>query len=336
METKRRSILLILLLFAAAVFIAGWMARAEIQSAKVTRKQESLAAFDVGGAKAPLWAAIETCRQATEAEKDQSRLALEVLQVFDSSKLDELQQAAVKYFGYPWRQRRGAADSDKLIPCPPTELYAAITEAAIKARVFERPFLYAKELALAEQLGPRHQQIIDATARSAFRDSEIPDDPFKTDLRPYARLILAGFGPSASEKWANQAFAQMSSNDQMGTGAAQVAVAGGEPQALPKVKDLMEQILLATPEQKPIPRLVRNRFYELAFALGMAGERSQPYAQPLIELLDRRVESWAPPFGMIELPPARMCPVARHIGGTVAAAAETKEFCVRRPKAFEQ
>ncbi|KAJ8134525.1 hypothetical protein OY671_012262 [Metschnikowia pulcherrima] len=98
----------------------------------------------------------------------------------------------------------------------------------------------------------------------------------------------------------------------------------------------MEQISLATPEQKPIPRLVRNRFYELAFALGMAGERAQPYAQPLIELLDRRVESWAPPFGMIESPPARMCPVARHIGGTVAAAAETKEFCVRRPKAFEQ
>jgi hypothetical protein len=98
----------------------------------------------------------------------------------------------------------------------------------------------------------------------------------------------------------------------------------------------MEQLISAIPRDKLVPRLTRNRLYELAFALGMAGEGAQPYAAPFLELLDRRVESWAPPFGMIGLPPARMCPVAQRIGGSVAEAGRTKDFCARRPKALEK
>jgi hypothetical protein len=262
-------------------------------------------------------------------------LALEVLEVFDADWLNPLQRGAIKHFAHPWRQRRGAPADDKSLPCPPLALHARVAIAAIKAGVFRRPFLHADAISLAQQLGARDAQIVQAVARTALHDSAIPGDNFKEDLRPYARLVLAEFG-SAARQWAEQAMGQVSAESQLGTGAAQVAVAGGAPDALPKVQRLMEQLISATPRDKPIPRLTRNRIYELAFALGMAGEGAQPYAAPLVELLDRKVESWAPPHGMIGSPPARMCPVAERIGGSVAEAARTKHFCVRRPKALEQ
>ena len=108
-------------------------------------------------------------------------------------------------------------------------------------------------------------------------------------------LVLAEFG-SPAKKWAGQALAQLSANDQLGTRAAQIAVAGGEPRALPAVQNLMAHILTITPVGKPIPRKSCNQLYELAFALGMAGEDAQPYGAPLIQLLDRTVGVLAASF----------------------------------------
>src|SRR5262249_24040639 len=327
---KRR---VILGLFAAAgVLTAGWCARHVFQRPKAGG---DLASLDVGGARAPLWANPMPCREPNAIEQRQHQLALEVLEVFDADWLNPLQRGAIQHFAYPWRQRRGVPTNDKSLPCPPHALHASVATAAIKAGVFRRPFLYADDISLAQQLGPRDPQIVHAVARSAFYDNIIPDDRFKADLRPYARLVLAEFG-LAARKWAEQAMAQVSADNQLGTGAAQVAVAGGASKALPEVQRLMEQLISATPRDKPIPRLTRNRVYELAFALGMAGEEAQRYAMPIVELLDRRVESWAPPYGMLQLPPARMCPVAERIGGSVAKAARTKDFCARRPNTLEQ
>jgi hypothetical protein len=319
------------LIAVAGVFAAGWFARDVFKPKLVS----DLTALDVGGARAPLWANATPCREPDAIEQRQHQLALEVLEVFNTDWLNPLQRGAIQHFAYPWRQRRGAPTDDKSLPCPPLALHASVATAAIKAGVFRRPFLYADTISLAQQLGPRDPQIVQAVARSAFLDSIIPDDPFRADLRPYARLVLAECG-SAAREWAGLAMAQVSAANQLGTGAAQVAVAGGAPEALPEVQRLMELLISATPRDKLIPRLTRNRIYELAFALGMAGEGAQPHAGPLVELLDRRVESWAPPFGMIGLPPARMCPVAERIGGGVAETARMKDFCVRRPKALEE
>jgi hypothetical protein len=325
----------VLLAVGAGAFAAGWVARGGGQKAKPSEGL-NLTQLDFGGARAPLWANPGRCRQANADEQRQHRVALEALQVFDADWLNALQRGAIKHFAYPSAQRRGASSGEnRSLTCPPVELYDAVTKAAIKANVFGRPFLFEDAIGLAEQLGPRDPEIVDAVARSAFYDSVIPEDIFRADLRPYARLVLAEFG-AAARKWAEQAMAQVSANDQLGTGAAQIAVAGGEPRALPEVQRLMAQILSATPEEKPIPYLSRSRIYELAFALGMAGEDAQPYAAPLIKLLGRTVESRAPPFGILQLPPARMCAVAEHIGGSVAVAAGTKAFCIQTPKAFEQ
>ena len=147
-------------------------------------------------------------------------------------------------------------------------------------------------------------------------------------------MVLAGLGAQAVKPWTQRALAEMSASDQLGTGAAQIAAASGEPEALAKVERLMADLLAATPRTKAIPRETRNRLYELAYGLGMAGEQAQPYAAPVTDLLSREVESWVPPFGMIALKPARMCAVARQIGGQIAATARTKDFC-RAPKVFE-
>jgi hypothetical protein len=230
----------VLLAVGASAFAAGWFARGGGQKAKPS-EELNLTRLDFGAARAPQWAKSGRCRPADADEQRQHRLALEVLEVFDANWFNPLQRGVIKYFADPWAQRRSAPSrEDRSLPCPPVELYDAVTKAAIKANVFGQRFLFEDAIRLAEQLGPRDPQIVDAVARSAFHDSVIPEDKFRADLRPYARLVLAEFGPVA-RKWAEQAMAQVSANDQLGTGAAQIAVAGGEPRALPEVQRLMAQ-----------------------------------------------------------------------------------------------
>ena len=105
----------------------------------------------------------------------------------------------------------------------------------------------------------------------------------------------------------------MSANDALGTSAAAIAVAGGSPEALPTISRLLDAILDSS-RKDPIPRQARERFYELAYALAAAGPKAQPYAKPLLRMMERKVESWAPPFGMVALRPRRMCRVLEIIG----------------------
>jgi hypothetical protein len=101
--------------------------------------------------------------------------------------------------------------------------------------------------------------------------------------------------------------------DPMGTGAAQVAVAGGHPQALQTVERLMTETLATLPKNRVVPWDTRNRLYEMAYALAFGGEQAKQYVAPLRDLMGRKVQSWAPPFGMVELPPRRMCRVLATI-----------------------
>jgi hypothetical protein len=303
----------------AAVMGGGWLALEHSEKARKARSD----LLDESNVRQPLWARWP-CRGATPDEQRQHRTALEVLEVFDASRWNQLQRGAVHHFAYPGAQRRDLRSDHH--PCPPTELYPEVAAAAVKAGIFGHPFLGEAEIALAQQLGPRDPSIVGAVARTAFHEQPIPGSISRDDQRPHARLVLAEFG-AAARPWAGQAMAQVSANDQMGTGAAQVAVAGGEPRALAMVQAFMEQILSATPKDKPLPIRARNRIFELTFALGMAGEQAQPYAAPLIELLDRKVQSWAPPFGLIELSPGYACIVAERIGGGVAEIARANHSC---------
>jgi len=107
----------------------------------------------------------------------------------------------------------------------------------------------------------------------------------------------------------------MSIQSAMGTGASQVAAAAGHPDALPRVAQMMEEAISAVPVNRAIPRDKRNRLYELAWAIYYSGDAGKRYTKPIHEIMHRKVESWAPPFGMVELSPKRLCEVLRRIEG---------------------
>lgn len=271
----------------------------------------------------------QECRQPTEIEQRRNRLALEMLKTFRAEdQWSLLLAAAVAHFTRP-----AAAGRDDPPPCAPRELYDDVAEAAIAAGLFDRKFLTGPEIALARQIGPRDRRIVEAMVRTAFHGERIADSS-SPDRRAEARVVLAEF--CASERsFASQAYEQMSADNQAGRAAARIAIACGEPRALPVVSGWMERMLSDTGD-RTIDRSTRDSIYDLAYALEMAGDAARPYAGPVVTLLGRKVQSWAPPFGMVELPPARMCAVAERIGGDVAAAAKAKPFCKKEPRTLEQ
>lgn len=99
----------------------------------------------------------------------------------------------------------------------------------------------------------------------------------------------------------------------MGTGAAQIAVSGGNPKALQIVERLMVEKLATLPKEQAVPWDARNRLYEMAYALAYGGAQAREHIAPLQDLMSRKVQSWAPPFGMLELSPRRMCDVLAKI-----------------------
>lgn len=317
----------------AGAFASGWAAHRGWLLHLEAEKAENLRLLDHGGAIAPLWVRLPRCRPPTTDEVVQDRAALAVLRAFRSDRIGMLGFRAVEHFSNPGRRARGQSGPEEAKPCLGPDLIAPIVDAAVVGGAFDST-LYEPGIGLAEQLGPRHPKVVQAVARTAFASHLIPSDFFRTDLRPYARLVLAEYGAEA-RPYGAQAFAQISANDSLGTGAAQVAVAAGQPGALQRVQELMTQLLDQTPADEPIPRLTRNRLYELAFALGMAGPDAEPYAGPLVQLMGRKVESSAPPFGLLSLPPARMCPVALRIGGAAASAAAAYDFCGKEWKTLE-
>ena len=70
----RRFKFIISLLVVAFAFAAGWWTNDGIQRSKVTRELERLVDLDVGGARAPLWAGLDDCREPTAAEQKSESL----------------------------------------------------------------------------------------------------------------------------------------------------------------------------------------------------------------------------------------------------------------------
>lgn len=218
--------------------------------------------------------------------------------------------------------RRG---SNRPIPvCPPKDIYGraadiVTTSQELKGRLVEY------QLRMVANFPYQSEYVIDAVAKSAFNESPQESEIFKNeDIRPFARTVLAGFGKQAS-KYAALAYDKMSPDDSLGTGAAQVATAGGHPGAANRVQKMMEDILSSIPENRAIPWDTRNRLYELAYAIYFVGDDAKQYSAPIRSLMRRKVQSHAPPFGMVELSPKRMCDVLSSIERPETA--EEYEFC---------
>jgi hypothetical protein len=175
--------------------------------------------------------------------------------------------------------------------------------------------------ALIVRLPRPSADLVRKVAQSAFSDTRQESDIFRRDLRPLARATLASI-EGAATAYADRAFSEISIENSMGTGAAQIAVAGGHQQALEKIDQLMTQLLATLPGESPIPWNQRNRLYEMAQALAYGGRAAQEHVSPLRALMNREVESNATIFGMVALPPRRMCPLLEHILQIPTAATE--------------
>jgi hypothetical protein len=280
----------------------------------------------------PDWAEPrDDCNTPDSKYQLQEEASLAILKAFADARASIQPYEALRFFSH--RQLRNPV-------CPSPRLYAEVKQAAIRAHLFDprRP-LSEVQLAfvskLVRELGIRDPFLMEAVARTAFHEILVPSDLFHSDLRPVARSILAEFGSDA-EKWSAQAFSLMGAEDPLQTTAAQLAVASGHPQALARTRDLMASLLATLPATKPVPRRVRNRLYELAYAMSASTIDTAPYSGPVADLLGRKVESWAPPYGMIEMPPSLMCVVGEHLGGAAAEVARRQDFCLHKPSAHEQ
>ena len=288
------------------------------------------------GAPRPIWLAPDNCRKPTAEDIREQDAAMRAVEDFPNAPRHFIAYAALSVLTQPWAPAERVLKEIGML-CPPTRLVDRMEIAAERHGTFRKAHrLYDYDLRLARALGPRNKDIVRAVAETAFSEHVMLDSADMKDVRPFARLILAEFGASAAAPWRERARKEMSAETSLGTGAAQIAASGGEPSVLSEVEKLMVARLADIPKDDPISRLDRDRLYELAYALGMAGPKAAPFSRGLVELLERKVVSAAPPFGGIAAEPRRMCWVADRIGGQAAARANAKEFCRTRWALSEQ
>jgi hypothetical protein len=279
----------------------------------------------------PHWIGPTSCTAMNDEERKQDRLALQVLRDFPV--ISAMHIGAVRHFG---RDRYRHQDHESFLLCPSRDLNGEIASLSLAQQMFSGSYLHAYPLRLARHVGPRDPAIVEVVARTAFHEypilTEYPE--FKEDIRSLARVTLAEFGAAAAP-WSAQAYKAMNAQDRLGTTAAQIAVVTGHPQALQQVSQMLDTILRDNPKD-PIRRDVRDRFYDLAYALASVGAKARDYVGPVIRIMSREVQSAAPPFGLIELKPRRMCRVLELIGGPDADRARASETCHPKIDVFEK
>lgn len=277
-------------------------------------------AYELARADAPQGLKLEgrdPCVTPTETERALVQAALDVL-AFPTEKTIFVGTGAERFLASPLVRRVG---EERLVVCDDPEIFRqaqmSIEEHArlLRGRLVEYGF------ALIVRLPSPSADLVRKVAESAFSDTRQESDTLRRDLRPLARATLASIDGAAAA-YADRAFVEITINDSMGTGAAQIAVSGGHPLALQKVEHLMDQMLTGLPPDEPIPWDKRNRLYEMAKALALGGQAAQEHVSPLKELMNREVESNITMFGMVALPPRRMCPLLEHILQIPTAAIE--------------
>lgn len=309
---------LLITMVALLAFGAGWLSRSlQKPAAPKWELADALPDFD----RVP-------CVAPDERERQLLEFAASALNL--DERISSLRIGAIKLLAHGiYRGEIG-----KSIPiCPPYDIYARVSESKslqneIKYRLVE------DELKFFSRLPQRHHSVIRAVGASAFSNQPQQSEIFRErDIRPYARTVLASFGKDAAP-FSDAAYNDMSSNDSLGTGAAQVAAASGHPDALVRIQKMMNDLLSSIPADKALPRRIRNRLYELSYAIYFSGDGAKNQTDPIKTLMTRKVESWAPPFGMVELNPKRMCSLLERIEGPDSI--KSYGFCLDRKIPLEQ
>lgn len=274
---------------------------------------------------------LGSCVEPNERERALVKVAVDAL-TFSADEAGFLAIGAEKFLS---RGLHRESERKSTRVCDLTEEYDRAAQVIRNSDHFRRGRVVEYQLELIARLpGPR-EDLAEVVAASAFSDTVQQSEDFPDrDIRPLARATLAGLGPLA-RPYANIAFAQITIEDSMGTGAAQVAIAGEHPAALQTAEKLMADKLATLPKDRAVPRDARNRLYEMAYALSFGGVQAKQHLAPLQDLMNRKVQSWAPPFGMIELPPRRMCRVLARILNVPTADLEFR-YCADAYAHYEQ
>lgn len=203
--------------------------------------------------------------------------------------------------------RRDKSNARKV--CPPAGLYDSIGRSITDNNSLEAR-LEDYQLQVLQKIENPTPYITDKLETIAFSSSPyIETDPYskdRIDLRPRARVILAQNKKSAL-KYAPRAYKEISSQNPLGTSAAQIAAKANYKDTLLVIERLLNKILDTTPPNEAIDFEARDRFMELSYALILAGEPAKKHTAPIEKILSRKVKSWAGHFGAIELKPKRMC-----------------------------
>lgn len=272
-----------------------------------------------------------TCVEPTEQERALVAAAVDVL-AFPTEASGSLGIGAEKLLSHPLHRKEGRT-SQRVCDIP--ELLERAAHIIENSDHLRKGRIVEYGLNLIARLPHVSDDLAKVVAESAFNDTPQQSGLLSDrDIRPLARATLAGLGLQA-KPYAEQAFRQISMDDAMGTGAAQIAVAGRHPGALRAVERLMAEKLATLPRDRAVPWNVRNRLYEMAYALASGGEQARQHMTALRDLMSRKVQSWAPPFGMIEVPPRRMCRVAAKIMKVGVADLEL-QYCADKDAAYEQ
>jgi hypothetical protein len=252
---------------------------------------------------------LKPCVEPNERERALIKTAVDAL-AFSSEEAGFLSIGAEKILATGlYRQDRSSSQP----VCDVPEQLARASELIRNSDHLRRGRIVEYGLRLIAKLPNPGQGLAKVVGASAFNQSFQQSELFsQRDIRPLARATLAGLG-SPARPYADQAYAEISIDNPMGTGAAQVAVAGEHPDALRSVERLMTEKLDGVPGGQAIPWELRNRLYEMAYALAFGGAQAKEHVAPLRKLMSRKVQSWAPPFGMVELPPRQMCEVFAKI-----------------------
>lgn len=270
------------------------------------------------------------CVPPEATERQMLELAVSAIELDRGDIRNTLTLGAQRFLAKPLYRRSG----DKtLAVCSPGDLILRL-QTALERNGFGKGRLVEDQLELASRLPEPSATLVAAVALSAFNENIQESERFPLrDLRPYARSILAGFGRRA-QPYAETAYAQMGIANSMQTGAAQVAAAAGHAEALPRIQRLMEAALENLSEDEAVPWETRNRLYELSWALVLVGEAGKRHTAPVHALMQRKVESKAPPFGIVAIRPKRLCSILARVEGEQALQAYA--YCLDPKVPIEQ
>lgn len=304
-----------LCLGSVAGFCAGWIASPHPRVPALTWTQ-ALAV--------PNWRESGSCVPPSDQERQAFEIAIATLEnVASDRNVSWLDIGAEKFLSAP-TYRHGSIPFVRV--CTPTGTYERAAKAITDFQLLSRGRITEYGLELAARLPSGNPYLSDVVGKSAFNESPQASDLLPhQDIRPYARAVLASRGREDAEPYGEAAYKDMSSDDALGIGAAQVAVAAARPGALDRAQSLMEGLLNQVPHAKAVPLKTTDRLYELGYAIGFGGEAGRAYDAPIKDLMTRKVEILAPPFGVIDVNPTPMCEVLKAIEGP--AGVDGYSFC---------